>query len=182
MQPEPTWISAWTALAAVATALAAVIVGPIVSLFVARSQNRIALEVAELEFKASVISVSRQNWINDLREAISEFLGALARIGNPSGTRVSAVGQTDPEEGHVERVIVLRSRIALLINPLEEDHRNLLRLIDFAVSLAPSKHDPELTRTVAGVHHDITGEAQQILKREWEQVKREPLGLVKKPV
>ena len=65
MQPEPTWISAWTTLAAVATALAAVIVGPIVSLFVARSQNRIALEVAELEFKASVISVSRQNWIND---------------------------------------------------------------------------------------------------------------------
>jgi hypothetical protein len=166
---DPQWIGPATALGAVLTAFAAVIVSPIISLIVTRSQSRTALEVASQQIKASVVSANRQAWINNLRDAIAEFLGALTHIEARPAVQINRDEARERE--YVERVRRLRSRIALMINPQEEDHRRLLVLIDTAVSLAPVSFDAELVKKATQVQQDITEQSQRILKREWERVK-----------
>jgi hypothetical protein len=172
MTTEAEWIKEWTALAAIGTALAAILVGPIVSSFVTRAQNKTALTVAQLQFTASVVSANRMNWINGLRDAVSEFLGTVWGYPIfPGTTTRSPESIHDAQNAYSERVSTLRSQIALLINPNEEDHRNLLTLVDRAMSVARVHRDQEFSRAAAEIHHEITATAQGILKREWERVK-----------
>ena len=51
------------------TALVAVIVGPIVS-----------FKIAKRQISASTVTISRQHWINDLRDAIADFNAKASMI------------------------------------------------------------------------------------------------------
>ena len=87
-----------TAIAAILTALAAVIVAPVVSFFTTRRQIR-----------ANVVSVNRQAWIDKLRDELAELFELLPwqllqRLGTLSG-----------EEGYKYEA-EKRSRIRLLMN------------------------------------------------------------------
>jgi hypothetical protein len=178
-----TVIAAWIAAAA---AVVAGVIGPFVSLHmlkrqndaaaaVARMQSDAALAVARMQINASLVSTSRQAWIDKLRDSIAEFQSLLWVLREPQG-----VLQTDREREQVQQrrqqALFLRSRIALLVNPAEADHKQLLGLLDqaFSISLAAGEDArKELGRT----QHNITEVAQGLLKREWVRVKEgEPIG------
>ena len=65
----------------------------------------------------------------------------------------------------------MRARLALHINPSEDDHSQLLSLMDTALSIASTPMEKETTRKEAELNKQITEKAQTILKREWERVK-----------
>jgi hypothetical protein len=144
------------------TALVAVILGPIVSVYIVRRQIR-----------ASVISTNRQAWIDDLRGAIAEYLKAkeiivLIAMGTGLYDKTAAQRET-------ENMIMLIYRIQLLINPNEHDHAKLATLLlgqlgEVAKSCQPGsgKKDIDIGQSNA----EIILLAQSILKREWERVKR----------
>jgi hypothetical protein len=115
-----------------------------------------------------MVSASRQAWINDLRNSISEFLSVTAQLRYVVATSPAPEWPNAPG---FERAIFLRSRIALLINPNESDHRRLLILIDESFSITTSLQDGAALRRSTELHHEITTQSQSILKREWERVK-----------
>jgi len=147
------------------TALVASIIGPIVTLLVAKRQ-----------FGASVLSANRQKWIEALREALAELVSLLVTA---LVVRAGWKGEWDDGRGPVrqnpdlldklERMVLAQSKIRLLINPTEADHQLLLAAIDTALARIRigTSSDADTEKDIQA----ITRLAQAILKREWQRVK-----------
>jgi hypothetical protein len=69
---SPEWLAA-------ATALAAVVIGPLVTIYATNKQNETTLRVARDQISASTVSASRQKWIDSLRDTIAEFLAVAGQ-------------------------------------------------------------------------------------------------------
>jgi predicted NBD/HSP70 family sugar kinase len=147
------------------TALVASIVGPIVTLLVARRQ-----------FAATVLSANRQKWIESLREALAELISLLVTaLVVKSGWKEEWDSGRGPVNRNaallekVQRMVLTQSRIHLLINPTEGDHQHLCAAVDAALARLRSNAFTEAeTEKDIGI---ITQMAQTILKREWQRVK-----------
>jgi len=134
----------FTQILALLVAVLAVFVGPFI-------QNRIATK----QINATVLSTNRQEWINMLRNNISEFI-ALCLIIKDLQNRENAPSLPEKIECLNHRL----SKIKLLINPTEDDHNELITLL----AQATKSVDPD-------VLDKIEKRAQVILKREWVRVK-----------
>lgn len=134
-------------------ALTAVIVGPIVSFKLARSQ---------------LISPIRQKWIDDLRELMSTLLSKCraAVILNEGG---GLLERRKPNEELFGEILFLEQKLQLMLNPNETDHQQLI------------EHVRQITDTVQHGASNLLEFGQSlkeasacckaILKREWERVK-----------
>ena len=151
MTIEPAVISA-------ITALVAVIASPIVSIYVAKRQIR-----------ASVVSANRQKWIDQLRDCLAELLTAL-RFLNLRRDGSVALAQHEWVE-RFQRAFQLSSKVSLLLNPNETDHRALHAMLREAGGLLLDNADDRSEKLVA-ITERILEQSQAILKREWERVKR----------
>ncbi|RTZ71871.1 MAG: hypothetical protein DSZ00_09570 [Gammaproteobacteria bacterium] len=111
MSLEPAVVSA-------VTALVAVIVGPLVSVYVAKNQ-----------INASVVSTNRQTWINRLRDELATLVGIVHHLPSAHANESISTDTAIAEYGKfVEKFQVVK----LLINPKEADHQELIRLIESA--------------------------------------------------
>jgi hypothetical protein len=148
------------------TALVASVVGPLVTLSVARRQ-----------FNANVLSANRQKWIEALRDLLAELISLLvaalvvkSRLKEKWDKGLGAIA-ADPEMlAKLERIVLVQWKVRLLINPTEADHQQLYRTIETALERIRSDdaRDSDSEEDV----ETITKLAQAILKREWERVKR----------
>jgi hypothetical protein len=153
-------------LISASTALVASVVGPFVTLAVARRQ-----------FAATVLSANRQKWIETLRDMVAELISLLV-----TALVVKAAWQDKWDKGRgalsadpalrekLERVVLAQAKIRLLINPLEPDHQRFYQAIDTAFKRLQSEETLE-AEAEADIE-TITALAQSILKREWQRVKR----------
>src|SRR5262245_29978424 len=151
-------------LVSACTALVASIVGPVVTLAVARRQ-----------FSATVLSTNRQRWIDTLRDMLAELISLMASAAVVRSTwkdewrRGLAIVESSPEWlAKLERLILIESKIRLLINPHEPDHRELHEAIAVALKRLQAERADE-AEIDADVER-ITALAQAILKREWIRV------------
>ena len=147
------------------TALVASIVGPIVTLSVARRQ-----------FKATVLSANRQKWIETLRDMLAELISLLV-----SALIVRSAWKSKWDEGrgpfredaalvdNLERIVLAQSKVRLLLNPTESDHQRLHGAIDAALKRLRSEDSVD-SDTAADIEI-ITTLGQSILRREWQRVK-----------
>jgi hypothetical protein len=153
----------WIALVSALTALISVIVGPLVS-----------WRVAEKQIRASVVSENRQDWINTLRNNISEFQ-AKAKIATvearlASDPNSSFAADPDSHNNAMKALTLLANRIKLLINPTEEDHARLVTCVEELLEFC-SDGEPNDVKRHQELQNRITSVGQRILKREWERVK-----------
>ena len=147
------------------TALAASIIGPIVTLRVARRQ-----------FNATVLSTNRQKWIETLRDMVAELMSLLV-----SSLIVRSAWKSKWDKGHgplredtallnkLERIVLTQSKIRLLLNPTDVDHQQLDRAINTAIKRLQDEESLD-SDTEADIE-TITTLAQAILRREWQRVK-----------
>ena len=157
--------SAVVGLVSASTALVASIVGPVITLKVARRQ-----------FSATVISGNRHKWIEALREDLAELISLLA-----TALVVKSKWKDNWEQGRgplnaeptlldkFERIVLAQSKIQLLINPGDADHQRLGEAIDIAAGRLRSEEAQDI-ETEADIR-TIVGLAQSILRREWQRVK-----------
>jgi hypothetical protein len=152
-------------LVSACTALVASILGPIVTLSVARRQ-----------FNANVLSANRQKWIESLRDTLAELIALVAIASVLKATwrdkwdkGMGPLGSNTELLQKLERLVLVQAKIRLLLNPLETDHQELYRAIDTALQRFKSEalHEAETDADV----ETITHLAQAILKREWQRVK-----------
>ena len=146
------------------TALIAGVASPIVSLSVARRQ-----------FKASVVSSNRQRWIEVLRDAIAEYIAMVTSVAL-SAQQASVAGTqiADAEsEMHkvAERIVFMRCKILLMINPSKDVHRELRESIDAIHHVLVEKKTIDLGQW-RGHLESITVSGHAVLDAEWQRVKR----------
>lgn len=163
-----------TALAALAAVASAAI-----ALRAVRAQSNAAAaqiaavtNAAKLQSRASVVSASRQRWIDALRDDIADFLTADAEHkgfdGWPSSDPNVNLDSIRQKDRLLARKMLLLKRIRLRLNPKEADHNLLVARLNALVMTAqlesglPAEEIVELT--------------QKLLKTEWDRVKREASG------
>lgn len=121
---ENYWLN--TEILSLLIALLAVFFGPIIAHYTAKRTMKSQIQIAEREIKSNVLSNNRQEWINTLRNNISEFL-SLIRV------REAPIIPTSEIISISERLFTTRFRISLLLNPKEDDHKNLDELLETAI-------------------------------------------------
>jgi len=138
----------------------AVFVGPFVSMRIANRQIKSATRTTEKQ----IISPIRQNWINELRMIIVEITSKSAHYW--------VSGTDNRKDSEYYRITELEHTIRLYINPKEEDHLKLVKLIkQMTNELYSTKIENEVLFWKA--HEQVLSLSQKILKREWERVKND---------
>lgn len=146
-----------TALLSAITALVAVAVSPIVSIYIARRQIR-----------ASVVSTNRQKWIDQLRDQLAELVTSIKFLNLQRS--LHHLSEAEWVE-RFQRTHFLENKISLLLNPKEPDHVALSKTIRQAVEAMVEKEGSRDSLRVLDHTDSVVQQAQAILKREWERVK-----------
>jgi len=141
-------------------ALSAVLISPFVS-----------WKIAKKQISAQVISTNRQQWINELRDTISEFLRDAKSLSTGFLSKEKAFSR-------FELMALNLNRMELLINPKEPDHAELIRLAQSTlehvrqtlIAKYASKEVTNRTERKTAIAA-IPPVAQRIFKQEWERVK-----------
>ena len=144
------------AILSAATAIIAVVMGPLVSLWAARRQSRV-----------TVLSANRQAWINTLRDLIAECMAisGFIHIADWSDRKQSEFDEK------MERFALLVAKIRLMLNPNEQDHKRLSEMLGQLMNSMRSLNEKDPVKG-AQLMKDFLSLSQTILKREWERVKR----------
>lgn len=133
--------------------------------------------IAKIKFKASVLSVNRQKWVEtmcDLVASLNSQLLTTAAIRHTLEEPTGTVIARDPELfRRVENLLRTVSKIELMLNPLERHHQQLKALMSEAVhQLRSPSPDGDIEERIDVISCDIIRASQAILKREWVRVKR----------
>lgn len=160
---DQSMFATYAAIAAVISAcvaLVSAIVGPLIS-----------LKIAKKQINASILSGNRQEWINTLRNEVSGFVSVISVLGALRAG--SYKGVTSDEANKFGREAVERkSKIELLLNPTESLHNELITAIEGAVSIAI--HSELVPNAVEQRRYidQILNKSKTILKQEWVRVKK----------
>ncbi len=148
--------------------LIATIVSALVGAFghwITRGNTKLAAKISSENAKlaarleaAKKLTDSRQNWIDQLRQDMSEFL-ALASLKS----RKSTVGEGLSDEQFF-RLVSLMTRIEMRMNPKDKEYSNLHAGM---MSCVANKEAAEL----GGSSAQLVDTCQKILKKEWEVLK-----------
>lgn len=116
-----------------------------------------------------IIGPMRQAWIDNLRDILAELLSSVLHY--------YAAGYEDRTDEEYRRVTFLEAKVQLMLNPDEEDHENLERLIREMVG-ALARADK--SNAFPDLYEQVRALSRQILKREWNRVK-DPLPVLALP-
>ena len=146
------------------TALTAAVLSPMVSLLVTRMQIR-----------ATVISNNRERWIEALRDAVAEYVAVLL-----TASMVKQAAERDPLQEvreHrdllpiVERVVMMKSKIMLMINPSDQRYAALCEKVEASYELLASDSLVSVPAMRAQAN-EVTRLGAYVLRTEWARVKR----------
>ena len=146
------------------SALFGVGIGSVCSYFISRQQ-----------IKATVLSGNRQQWINTLRDCIADFQTkariAVVEADLAKHDQTSMAANPTNHDEAMKTMRLLANKTALLINPGETDHANLILGMKELESHCING-DPGDRKKESMLQDAITTIGQRILKREWERVKK----------
>jgi hypothetical protein len=156
----------------------AVFVGPAISLRIAKRQIRASSELANNQIRSAldasskqIIAPMRQAWINSLRDLLAELTS--------SALHYYVAGFEERTDTEYQRLTLLQSKIQLMLNAKEDDHKRLEVLIGRMIAaIQYEKGQPD---EFPEIHTDVIALSRTILKREWDVVK-EPIpftGIIK---
>ena len=132
-------------LVSACTALVASVVGPVVTLAVARRQ-----------INANVLSANRQKWIESLRETMAEMISLMVAV--------IVVKQNWHGEWR-------RGRGAIAADPALLDKLERMILVGWKIRLLLHPSEPEQVALVRRLDEALTTMAQHILREAWRRVK-----------
>ena len=139
------------------TALVAVILGPTISIYVARRQIR-----------GSVVSANRQAWINSLRDALASYMSKQSVARNLNKQHFA----NQDSLARIEDIVGLQYKIELLLNPTHKDHAELIKLLSNVTRTINQQKDENKDFNINSCNERIVSLSQKIIKREWERVKQ----------
>jgi len=135
----------------------AVFVGPLISWLITKRQLASSLEVANKQ----IIAPMRQAWINNLRDLVAELTS--------SALHYHVAGFEERTDEEYRRLTLLEYKVALMLNPLEDDHKRLEQLIRKMISALERGREGEAE--FVEVHPAVKDLSRQIFKREWNRVR-----------
>ena len=135
----------------------AVFAGPIISFIIAKRQIASSLATSHKQ----VIAPMRQAWINSLRDLLAELTSKTLYY--------YVAGFEERKDSECQHLTLLEHRTLLMLNPTEDDHMELERLIRKMISSLDKGR--EGSKDFRESHTEVMAVSRRILKREWNVVK-----------
>jgi hypothetical protein len=162
------WLKENVAIVSAVTALVAVIIGPLVSYLIAKKQ-----------IIGNVIASNRIKWIEGLREDIAEFVALFSEhIYEIGGFHLLKDEDSRNEKLEslaeiVRKVSTKRFLIRIKLNPDEEDHGELLKILEETTESSWAYMDDKSKKVdMSRLSSKIAKISRKITKAEWERAKR----------
>jgi hypothetical protein len=146
------------------------------SLYVVQRQIDSAVSIAKVQFQSSLSSKNRQDWINDVRNCISE-LAAHARQAN--------IYYQDPEQDKSltftsrEKAFLYKSKLKLLLTPKISEHAAYLQAQDELMKVLEIHMLNNLSRLGQFDNQEFSSKLEfmldkgrELLYSEWQKVQR----------
>ncbi len=149
----------------------------VVNILVHKNQQKIALKSLSIQseqygqlIKKDILSKNRQEWINTLRDSVSNYLSSheLSKLI----VKHDKKGKDTPPEYRNEFKIwqSLEYKIKLLLNPEEEKSKKMIELMTL-LNLSTDYYSDLKEAEYEKIKNEIIQLTQSILKEEWERVK-----------
>ena len=151
----------WLPILSLIVAALAVFVGPFISWIVSRKQSETSIRISNKQ----IIAPMRQAWINSFRDLVAELLGKCAHYWS--------AGFEEREDAEYRHITELIHRLELFINRNEKDHSHLIDEVRRMESELSKGSSQETDHKFWDAHLKVKQVAQDILKREWNRVKKE---------
>lgn len=154
------------------TALLAVIIGPLVTLYIARKQ-----------IYASTVSSNRIRWVEDLRMNIADFMQSFAELyviledinaerTRPTPNKEKLRQLRQERRKAVSTVSKSRYLIMLKINFSEKNHSELARKIEESFQITRDLMSRNSVIGLKSYGEEIRVIARKVLKDEWNRAKK----------
>ena len=143
-----------TPFLSVLVALIAVLLGPLLSSWIARRQ---------------LVAPIRQKWIDELRDLITEFLSTAQMIVVFNKTN-GILNEENVEKESYMKLFSIERKLTLMLNPSEDLHNELLMSV--RKLLDEVEHGVNNLLQFGPLVNNITIVSQKILKKEWVRVKK----------
>ena len=127
-------------------------------------------ELAIKSINKDILSNNRQEWINTLRDCISNYLSSHELSKLIAQHKKSP--ETPPEYGQEFKIWQsLSYKIQLLLNPNEDKSKQMVELMT-KLNLATDYRSFSKEENYENIKNEIIKLSQSILKEEWERVKK----------
>lgn len=103
----------------------------------------------------------RQAWINNLRDLLAEL--------SSSALHYHGAGFENRTDKEYQRLTLLEHKVAMMLNPMEDDHKQLEELIRQMISALERGREGEME--FAKIYPEVKDLSRQIFKREWNRVR-----------
>lgn len=160
--------------------------------FARLAENELSMADATSQRKANAkVAQMRQVWINQLRQDTATYLaiwqdiayrwaGIIASPNERAFDSVTAESLNAPIARMRQEAHELQLRIEMRLNPTEQAHKDLRRLMDMLETLVNDFHRDTSSESAVVLQHKVSktiqkivDKQQEILKEEWNVVKRE---------
>ena len=129
-------------------------------------------ELAFSQFKATLKTKNRQDWINTLQHCTSEFLSQCFMINIT--IKIHSSNATKFFENitpHLEKMTYNRSKIAMLINVENQDHLDLIKPMDDILNTWSAAENEDSIKQFRDNQAEIIAAANKISKANWAKIK-----------
>ena len=167
------------------TALVAVIVGPLVSLWVTRQQLKKQQKISDEQIRANLVSTNRYKEMQEFRKLVAELLAGLAqaqvrmRLALLDATKRTKKRLprklTDEHIQAMERLDKLRNTshlIELTLNRTKKSQGEFLNLMDrlFIMFSISADQDSDLPMEFSKLEQELLDKARKIIETELEAI------------
>lgn len=90
-----------------------------------KNQIETSKEIKFLEFRSTISAKNRQEWINELRHTLSEFLSIAMQLTPDSHEEIEKLSYMDQNK-YVEKLFYTKCKIELLLNANKEEQKKVL--------------------------------------------------------
>lgn len=120
-----------------------------------------------IEFQAIISTKNRQEWINDLRQTLSEYLSTSTLMTKLSDTKGDALIERNQ---HLQKMVYSKSKLELLMTPARPEQKKLLNNIENLLNVIVDQPD-DYTTKIRTARSEIIDAARALFDIHWTKIK-----------
>jgi hypothetical protein len=137
----------------------------------------VSLRDTERKIKAANVTANRLRWSDTLRDLLAELMSvsytvAIVKRQFKGSDPMGAVATDRLLLDKLEQVSLVKNKIRLMLNPVKPEHHVLYQAVDELYDHLVSLQELDVLDRLHGDIDLITKQAQGLLTREWERVKK----------
>ena len=121
-----------------------------------------------IQFKATIAAKNRQDWINELRHTLSEFLSYASLVSNFNAD----LNEKSDIHVYLQKILYAKAKIELLVNKEKEEQKHLVEKMEelfVAITGKKSQDDNEIPFRKART--EVIKAANQLFNLHWKKIK-----------